>query len=366
MIAVIESVIKVSTLLFVAYFLFLSPVYAGGQAHTDTWNVVLDFMVQDVCVDANGLALAGISPLDSRCSQHRNLLPGEVLTYHKHDWPGDEDKKTQLHGYQRSDSFPYISRALGNIVIQTFDFGSGGRSFGKFEDGDGGQIIAFSKNSASIVMTEDGGGGFQLFAGAKCRATKIEPSFFHDSWLIVGKSSENIAAGNDIAILRIIKTLSCPTSFDYAYTEWHFADISYRTSLEGGLRMPMHTLVSSHFGGKTVSSADHLEKFYFTRELGLTRWERWQNTKYSKDGSHDSKRAQKLAISGRCRNLESVPGGGWLMVDCREWTNITGSEMRNGDSAIFWVDRLRTNPLSQQMIGNQPLQPMTPDAVLQP
>jgi hypothetical protein len=33
----------------------------------------------------------------------------------------------------------------------------------------------------------------------------------------------------------------------------------------------LQTLISEHFGGKYLDTADHLERMYFTRALGYTR-----------------------------------------------------------------------------------------------
>ena len=48
-------------------------------------------------------------------------------------------------------------------MLQTFDFGTGGRAFGHFDGGrgDGGQVMVFKDGWASFVLTEDGTAGVQ-------------------------------------------------------------------------------------------------------------------------------------------------------------------------------------------------------------
>lgn len=319
-----------------------------AQGVSSDWSNMLDYMVQDVCVDENNRLMSGISPLDSSCKHHRNLLPTELLTYHKNDWPNRVDCKKLVKGYQRSDSYPIITQELGPVVIQTFDFGSSGREFGEFDYGDGGQAIAFSKNTSSIILTEDGGGGLQLITGPTCQRGKVvEPSLLLDSWLIADRRADEEKSGDLVAALRIVTTESCPSEFDSAYTKWGFKDIRYRSSLNGDLSSPLHTLISSHFGGKNLASATHLERFYFTRELGLTRWERWQNPKFDPIPTTTKDRAARLTASRRCEAIEPPPDRGWLMVDCREWTNISPPDSTDGDQPNFWLEKLQLNELTK-------------------
>jgi hypothetical protein len=332
---------------------YASCVFAAHDGVSSDWTAVYDFLVQDVCLDGNGRAVIGLSPLDQHCNHHRDLLSDEALPYHKADWPGDEDTRRQPAGYERSDSIPLRSRLLGPLVVQTFDFGAGnGRKFGAFDHGDGGQVVAFSEDSASIILTEDGGRGLQLMAGPGCTHGQIAGPLLLDSWVIVAKGAGTMESGSALAKLRIVTDASCPAAFDYAYTEWHTATLRYRASLSGDLTAPLLTLISSHFGGKSVTSADHLERFYFTRELGWTRWERWQNTNRNKDPDRSVRASRRLNGSRRCRPLEPAPGGEWLMTDCREWTNIAGPDSAAGDKPEFWVERLRENPLTRELFAD--------------
>ena len=124
----------------------------------------------------------------------------------------------------------------------------------------------------------------------------------------------------------------------------------YRTASRGQTGSAvLPTLVSEHFGGKDVAGADHLERMYFTQALGYTRWERWQNL-----AVHDRFRDQAaaLAASGRCEpGLGAPAAAGWVMVDCREWTQIAPPSDPHGDPPGFWVDRLRSAPATAALFA---------------
>ena len=109
---------------------------------------IRDFMIQNVCVDVAGTVLPGRSPLDPSllCPKQRNLAPGERLPYHKHDHPSPDHARELPLGYQRHDSVPIATVALGIVVEQAFSFDFGppeGRQFGVFDRGsDGGDVVA--------------------------------------------------------------------------------------------------------------------------------------------------------------------------------------------------------------------------------
>jgi hypothetical protein len=129
--------------------------------------------------------------------------------------------------------------------------------------------------------------------------------------------------------------------------------VTYRDTLRGRPgRVTLQTLVSEHFGGEDVEGADHLERMYFTQSLGYTRWERWQNLAVH-DRAADRRQAEALAASDRCEPGLGAPSAraGWLMIDCREWTQIEPSTDPAGDLPNFWVERLRSDPATKAIFA---------------
>ena len=149
----------------------------------------------------------------------------------------------------------------------------------------------------------------------------------------------------------------CPDRLGYAYTRWRVQPVSYRTMARGRPgRAELPTLVSEHFGGRNVAAADHLERFQFTQALGYTRWERWQNLAVH-DRAADRSQAAALAATGRCAPGLGPPDAGlpeagpWVMLDCREWTQIVPPDDPAGDPPGPWLNRLRQHPATASMFG---------------
>jgi hypothetical protein len=313
-----------------------------------------DFLVQNVCLDAGGAVVAGVSPIDGdgRCVAQRDLRPGEKLPYHKHDHPSPDQQATAPSGYQRHDSFPVETAGLGTVYEQSFDFGAGeGRRFGIFDTpSDGGDVAILSPGIVSMGATEDGGAGFQLFVG-ECTGP-VDPAALTHSWIVAAFDPGRPAPlqGETIALLRDLKTghqETCPSRFSPAFTSWRVVPFRYRAAPGQGAPIALTSLISEHYGGADRATADHVERFYFTRELGGTRWERWQNA--AGNAQFSAAKIAEMAAgfvgTGRCSAPEA-PGGGarMLLVDCREWTRIEPPSDPSGDRPGFFIDRIRARP----------------------
>ena len=333
---------------------------ADDTAGAASAEVISDFLIQNVCLDGSRTVLEGVSPIDgdSRCAAQRDLIPGEKLPYHKHDHPSSGDRATVARGYQRHDSFPVETGPFGRVVEHSFDFGAGpGRRFGVFDAGrgDGGDITVTSATAASFAATEDGGGGFQLFVGPKCGG-RVSPAGLFDSWLIAlfDPSRATPLQGEAVARLADLREgrqENCPTSLDAAFTRWYVRPVLYRAAQGQGTPVALTTLISEHYGGERREDADHVERFYFTRELGATRWERWQNLQHSRGFSTEklAKAASDVASSSRCSKPEIPEGAAFVMIDCREWTLIVPPDDPAGDRPGFFLDAVRSRHLADEL-----------------
>jgi hypothetical protein len=320
---------------------------------TGTSATLRDFMIQNVCLAASGAVLLGVSPIDRSpaCIGQRDLRPGERLPYHKDDQPSPADHTTAFFGYQRHDSFPVKTAGLGAVVEDSFDFGAGERRrFGVFDaDSDGGDIVVLASDAVSIAATRDAA-GFKLWVG-ECRGAVSVAALAH-SWLIAELDPRHPAelAGTAVARLNGVKAVAgaaCPARLNPAFTRWRVAPFRYRAAPEQGQPVALTTLISEHYGGANPATADHVERFYFTRELGGTRWERWQNAAGDAQFSaaRIARQAAWFASTGRCSTAAPPQSGAvMLLIDCREWTNIVPPTDPAGDPPGFFIAAMRAQP----------------------
>jgi hypothetical protein len=311
--------------------------------------IIRDFLIQNVCLDPQSAVIGGVSPIDGNpsCVEQRDLRPGERLPYHKHDHPNLGESRPL--GYQRHDSVPVETAGFGVVVEHSFDFGGfEGRRFGAFDPADGGDIAVLSPGRVSFAATEDGGAGFQLFVG-EC-AGPVTPDALSHSWIVAEFSADRSRPleGETVARLNNLTAghqETCPARFNAAYTSWHVAPFRYRAMPGQGPPVTLTTLISDHYGGARRDNADHVERFYFTRELGGTRWERWQNAGGNRQFSAATvaEAAKAFAATGRCSEAPMPEGGAaMVLIDCREWTRIVPPSDRAGDRPGFMIEELRS------------------------
>jgi hypothetical protein len=129
-----------------------------------------------------------------------------------------------------------------------------------------------------------------------------------------------------------------------------------------------HHYAQSGAGGASPGKAQQVERTYWTREFGLTRWEKWarEDWVHPRSGGAAPKLAAQLFARGRCGQPYSLPanltprmraekltGDGvwrqvvsdprtgerhaWLMTLCEDYTNIA----RTPPSATAMADQAR-------------------------
>jgi hypothetical protein len=318
----------------------------GDSEAPKGWSQVYDFIVQDVCIGANGEALIGTSPADGlqRCPRHRNLRIGELLPYHKQDW-----QATQRANKSRNDEFPIETALFGTAVVQARNVST--------PDGqqvnEGGGIFVFSPDTVASILTE-GHEGIRLYYGPQCASASWREKLAN-AWVFVGKDFAIGSSGTFLARLTR-DPADCPDRLSQSYTTWSTTQISLRVGNDGiPHQANFVALISNHFGGESVEAANHLERFYFTRELGLIRWERWENLSRPERNrnSDSSERAEKLQHSNRCDPIQTVPSGSgeWIMIDCRQWTDIVKPVHAGGDAPSDWIEKLRSDPQTKQILA---------------
>ncbi len=198
------------------------------------------------------------------------------------------------------------------------------------------------------------GGGFALWVG-ECRG-EVGPEALRRSWLILefDPSRPEELRGQTVARLNAARLdaarghgVACPTRLNSALTIWRVAPFAYRAGPGQGSPVTLTSLISDHYGGADRDTADHVERFYFTRELGGTRWERWQNARGNKQFSAAliAQRAASFAATGRCGPAEPPAGHApMVLIDCREWTRIVPPDDPAGDPPGFWIEAIRARP----------------------
>lgn len=250
----------------------------GGEAEASpASHDALDFLIQNVCVDLQDRPVPG-DP--ATCPRHRDLKPMERTPFLRTD---NEAGKV----YQAITSHPVRSPHPGLRVPRIAapkEFG-GDDPTTAFRDldpclpgiceppyRDGYDSLEADHDFVSIVGTSDPGINGQVFWNSACSGGVEDPSNHEDSWLSFPVRILEAPKGNKLAWLKINQGTGCPWFFNPAWTEWELLPSPFVFTTGKALE----AIRSDHFGGRSPARADHIERFYFTRAYGFTRWERWE------------------------------------------------------------------------------------------
>jgi len=182
----------------------------------------------------------------------------------------------------------------------------------------------------SFAATEDGGAGFQLFVGemrgpghAGC------PDPFVDRAGISRRSSPPLFKAKPFARLNDLNRRASGNLPGSLQTPPSPAGISHRFATARrparARRLRLPTLISDHYGGERRDNADHVERFYFARELGggaLGALAEILAATASSAAPRWAEAANSFAATGRCSKAPAPEGATMVLVDCREWTRI--------------------------------------------
>ncbi len=346
------------------------PLIASLNQRVASGDQALDFVIGDVCVDQNNHVIAGDPAV---CASHRNIQIGEKFPYLVSDFDTTNGQR-----YQANFSYP-VPGVDGTLKVMTAKNLQGplDSSFQfRFDPSrDGYDLMETTSGNFSFIRTSDGGcydqawqsnltqlsGGWILF-----QPNAGSGSSSHPRWHV--ELTDSAPAG-------------CATNFaDHVLDVWNApAPVTFES------KKTLSSIVTYDFYSDQLSAKNTgMERYYFTREYGFTRWEAWIPLSRCQDpnfaGSPAATGQGVLCdpnnpanpISHRCSNsnisgLDSWGGQTWVRVDCRDTTNylalnqpvipLDGSMAQSTHrvdidlSVLFpWVKPLGNNPVN--LIGS--------------
>lgn len=307
---------------------FNSMAYAGAKPQ------LLDYLIQDVCVNNSDQPIAG-DP--ASCVTHRDVKIGEKIPYLVTDF----DKNNGNSTYFSFSSFPVLGMD-GTVKIMTSKSGQGNfdsNYYFSFIPSRDGYDLADTTNSdfVSFIRTSDGGCYDQIWSHNGSAATMADRA---GGWILFPFSgtpatwAQPSSAFVTTYHVQITPGISgCGNGNSAGVTYWNSpANYQFETG------KVLSAIRSDHFASSALGSTNNaLERYYYTREYGMTRWEAWIplsrcNSTYGANSPRcTSWDAANYELQGRCSvmNVSStgVPGldmwGGqyWVRTDCRDETN---------------------------------------------
>jgi hypothetical protein len=285
---------------------------------------LIDYLVQDVCVDSSNHPTTGDPAV---CKSHRNLQVGEPLPYLLTDF--DSARRSS---HQAVSSLP-VRGSDGQLKVLVLKMLQG--SFSRdsrleFADRrDGFDLIDISHSDyASIVRTSDPGCYDQIFSRNGRVGSLTDRS---GGWVLFplepAPTQWPRASSLHLTTWRVQLSAAaarCASNHATGLTTW-YRPASY--TFESGKQLI--ALRTEHFAAENLTQSENaFERFYFTREYGLTRWESWQTLascqkSFGNSGGRCAGEPHSPAarMCGAGGNLEEYGGQTWVRVDCRDFSH---------------------------------------------
>ncbi|WP_428032547.1 hypothetical protein [Ancylobacter sp.] len=314
-----------------------------APARADAPARIADYMVMDVCVDAADAILPNLVPGDAGCERRRDLRPGERPPYELRNFlnPGGDCRDDG--GTVAKLNRPVARDGQTRIVSSTLSLpvtacsGARGRPG---RPGEGGASIQWHDEGYGFIMGSYSPVALSIYQTPLCRDGSRSSQRFFRGWVIApaavpavgqggyGVFESRLATGAASALPR-----ACPTRYRRALTTWLVAPVTFTAGRH------LVSIVSSHFAqvsrdGLSPGATMQMEQTYWTREFGLSRWEKWAREDWVHPRSRRSAPdlARELRQRGRC----GPPVGGTFDISPR--TRFADAPARDDAYARVIVD----------------------------
>ncbi|WP_312312380.1 hypothetical protein [Sphingobium yanoikuyae] len=290
---------------------FSPPIYAappGPESKPD----IEDYLAQDVCLDPRGKVIIGLIPTDARCTSRRNLTSNDKIPYHL---TKVLPEGTQICGRRRliRDNILW-SRGGANRVVGAVQIEKDGCQTSapipayysvRWYDSDYAFIMgAWSRGQDGGIV---GGGLTPQCAKAPSTSRRYFRNWLLSSSDIPAEGKYGFAIGQKKSSLTSLPALNSacpaeyPSRFLAVWTRGNFKFTSGKT---------MNAIVSHPYSqvdgsGLSYGRGKQMERTYWTREFGQSRWESWKRDDYF--GRKANKSAQELAESFNETGICSKP-----------------------------------------------------------
>lgn len=284
------------------------PLMTAAPASAASSGAISDFMTMDVCTSPNGAILPGVIPGSTACKAHRDIRPGEQPPYIIGNFPAPKAKYSVAPVSKVN--VPVRKGGNTRITSTTVRGGCDAQS-GPADDDDpnsSGASIQWYDKGFGFIMGSYSPVALSSFESDNCARNPGSSERFFRGWVIApaqvpgvgetgyGAFPSKLHNGKPAAIPG-----SCSSRYNRGLTTWTVDNFTFKSDRN------LLSIISGHFARSSKEQnapgeAMQLEQTYWTREFGLSRWEKWAR----EDWVHPRWKktalelGQKLVSAGRC------------------------------------------------------------------
>jgi hypothetical protein len=343
-----------------------------GSASAGSLGNIYDFMIMDVCLGIDNSILRDAIPGGSNCKRRRDIAAGEQPPYFLQNFASSD--AACRPGMIRKVNLPVQKGKTIRVVSSTERTYCGSPPASDDEDSQG-------RNGASIQWYDKGYGfimgsyspvSLSSFESDLCANDRNSSHRFFRGWVIAPFEVPDIAStgfgvfpSKHHAGAPAEAMGPCAKRYNRGLTAWLVDDFTYKSGRK------FTSIISSHYSrsapdAESPGDAMQVEQTYWTRELGLSRWEKWSREDWIHPRSKKTSRELGLRLrqGGRCSSppegtktynqqmlIESVPASRylyeqtirnkqtgeehrWFMTLCEDYTNVIAAPATAGNPAV--------------------------------
>jgi hypothetical protein len=374
----------------------------AGNSHAQVApGSIADFMIMQVCVDDGGRVIPGMSPVDRGCVRRRKIGPDDAIPYELHNFRphargcagelgsiAKVNLPVERHGVTRivssyehdlsaecaaaglADAAARAEPSAGDADAQAGYAPSGGARPTR----GGGASVQWFDDKYGFIMGSWSPVALSSFVGATCGQGSHSSQRFAHGWVIAPTTVPTTRGVYGYQTFRGAleagtpdASRDCSGATHAGFTTWVRDQFTFTSNLTLDAIMSEHYSQASD-AGDAPGRAEQVERTYWTKEFGVSRWEKWSRDDWvnSRNGMTAQQQGQALYRSGDCdppyvvdaavsrdlgyhRSSEagaytrqvSQPGEGshvWYMTLCEDYTNVVKPRIA---VARTWLERLQ-------------------------
>lgn len=269
---------------------------------------ISDFMMMNVCVSKDGTVQGGAIPGASDCQGERDIRPGEQPPYIMQNFT--RTGANCADGGVTKVNLPFSMGNNTRIVSTTFKAGCGGpKAATDIDDAESnGLSIQWYDEGYGFLMGSYSPVALSTFESSLCNESAGTSRRFFRGWVIAptlvpakGKAGYGVFPSKLHNGDPKDSFGACATRYNRGLTTWAVDDFTYKSERR------LLTILSSHYSrssekGTAPGKAMQVEQTFWTREFGLSRWEKWarEDWVHPRSGKSAVELAKRLVASGRC------------------------------------------------------------------
>lgn len=365
------NIVRMSATLLVGVAIGVSPVVA------QTNGQISDFMVMRVCTataDPNAPALQGVAPGDTACANTRQITDGETPPYTLRDYAAKyivaaaascpnsfgpllrANVPVSINGVTRLVTFSQTgSNATCSTAAQTGSAAQLADTSVQSVDATTGYGFIMGSSSPNGVSLND---AYNLFANGAvtggipaqpvCKsATPYSSARFANSWLI-GNSPVAASLPGPVQFATVDMQNITPDTFTYDQITGTTCSTPYVGSFHiwradwymfySGRMLP--AVVAAHYTQASANNAgpgpaQQMERTYWTREFGLSRWEKWTRSDLLLSGQDPKSVSKALLSHATCAQVGRAAGSPYPIVTNATDSHTTGSMVLSNVNGVY-------------------------------